>query len=170
MAWEREADSLDVSVSKVRDRPSVTGVKLLRTRKEELEKKVLTAHSIYEDVLSSSFDDMRLAHSRQMGVRNREVIDKRLKVIEEAISQWEDKVLGKDLEERGFTSGGMVLEKLSLPKFSGNPLDYADFKDLFSELVASLRVSKVAVMEYLKKALDSRLQYIIRCAKDRKEA
>ena len=33
-AWEREADTLEVSVSKVRDCPSVLGVKLLRDKKE----------------------------------------------------------------------------------------------------------------------------------------
>ena len=54
VAWEKEADGLEVSISKVRDKPTVTGIKLLRHRKEELERKALTAHSIFEDVLSSN--------------------------------------------------------------------------------------------------------------------
>ena len=62
--------------------------------------------------------------------------------------------------------GGSVLEKLPLPKFSGNPLDYAEFKALFTELVGSVRTKEVAIMEYLHRSLDKKLRYIIRGAKD----
>ena len=56
-AWQKEADTLEASVTRVRARPSVEGVKLLRGRKEELERKSLAAHNLYEDVLSSSLEE-----------------------------------------------------------------------------------------------------------------
>ena len=56
-AWQKEADTLEASVMKVHAQPSVEGVKLLRGRKEDLEKKSLEAHNLYKDVLSSSLEE-----------------------------------------------------------------------------------------------------------------
>ena len=119
-AWEKQSDTLEVSVSKVRDNPSVLGVKVLRTRKDELEKKALAAHSVFEDVLSFSYNDTRLALSRELGVRQIEVVNKRLESIEEAISQCEEEVL--DIDLGGNRSGGQCWRNSPCPSSQGSPL------------------------------------------------
>merc|ERR1711867_252896 len=113
---------------------------------------------------------MGLQSGRQRGSQLRETVDRRLLKLEEAISVCENAVLDQELEEGGGGGSSQVVEKLSMPKFSGNPLEYVEFRALFSELIATVKVSESAKMEYLKKSLDSKLLYIIRGAKDRKEA
>ena len=88
-------------------------------------------------------------------------MDRRLLNIEEAISACESAVLDQDLEEGAGRGSSNVVEKLSLPKFSGNPLEYVEFRALFGELIATVKVSEAAKMEYLKKSLDPKLLYII---------
>ena len=99
-----------------------------------------------------------------------EVHHRRIESIEETISQCEEQALEVDLRDGSGNSGGSVLQKLPLPKFSGNPLDYAEFKALFTELMGSVRTKEVAIMEYLRRSLDKKLHYIICGAKDRGEA
>merc|ERR1711867_31510 len=169
-AWDREADTLVASIARVKAKPSVAGIKLARGRKEELERKALTAHSLFEDVLSCSKDDNQLLNGRELGGRQRESVERKLQGIEEAISACEEQVLEQGVEEQGARGGSVVVEKLAMPKFSGNALDYVEYKDLFTELVSTLRVSEAAKMEYLRKSLDAKLLYIVRGAKDRKEA
>ena len=169
-AWQREADGLEVSITKLKDKPSVTGVKLLRERKDELERKALTAHSLHEDVLSSSFDQEALVQSREQGVRQRAELSRRLQDITTAIDQCENELLEGDLDEGNGKGGGSLVEKLKLPTFSGNALDYPEYKSLFNELVSTLRVTETMKMEYLRKSLDQKLLYIVRGARDRKEA
>ena len=41
-AWEKEMDSLELAISKVREHPTLEGVKFLRERKAELGKKNIT--------------------------------------------------------------------------------------------------------------------------------
>ena len=141
------------------------GVTLLRGRKEDLEKKALAAHTLYENVLSSSLEEMEAGTLMRSEDQHR-----RIESIEEAISQCEEQALEADLREGRGNLGGSVLEKLTLPKFSGNPLEYAEFKALFTELVGSVRMKEVAIMEYLRRSLDNKLCYIIHGAKDRGEA
>ena len=62
------------------------------------------------------------------------------------------------------------MERLPLPKFSGNQLEYVEFKNLFSELSKPLKWSEPTALEYLKRALTPPLQYIIRGSKTRGEA
>ena len=87
-AWQKEADTLDASLSKVQNCPSMAGVRLLRGRKEELEKKALAAHTLYENLLSSIHEDVEVASSRDLEDQHR-----RIEAIEEAISQCEERVL-----------------------------------------------------------------------------
>ena len=46
--------------------------------------------------------------------------------------------------------GSSFVERLPLPVFSGDPLKYPDFKSLFKELVASMKVNEAASLEYLR--------------------
>ena len=58
-SWEKEMDSLEIAISKVREKPTLEGAKFLRERKTDLGKKTITAQSIHEDVLSASCDDVQ---------------------------------------------------------------------------------------------------------------
>ena len=62
------------------------------------------------------------------------------------------------------------MERLPLPKFSGDHLLYSEFKKLFTELTRPLKLTEPACLEYLKKSLDPQLQYVIRGSQDRAEA
>merc|ERR1711867_386312 len=128
-----------------------------------------TAHSLHEDVLSSSFDQEALIQSREQGVRQHAEISRRLQDITTAIDQCENELLEGDLDEGNGKGGGSLVEKLKLPTFSGNALDYPEYKSLFNELVSTLRVTETMKMEYLRKSLDQKLLYIVRGARERKE-
>ena len=64
----------------------------------------------------------------------------------------------------------VIANNLANVNTSGFKRNHVDFKDLFGELVTTIRVSEAAKMEYLRKSLDSKLLYIVRDAKDLKEA
>ena len=89
------------------------GVKLLRGRKEDLEKKALAAHTLYENVLSSSLEEMEAGTLAPLEDQHR-----RIESIEVANSQCEEQALESDLREGKSNPGGSILEKLPLPKFS----------------------------------------------------
>ena len=72
-AWQKEADTLEASVKKVQAHPSVARVKLLRGRKEELEKKALAAHTLYKNVLSSSLEEAEPATFTRLEGQHRRI-------------------------------------------------------------------------------------------------
>ena len=170
-AWERELDSLELAISKVREKPTLEGVKFLRERKSELGKKTITAQSLLEDVLSASTDNVQLVATRAHGAAQQSGLERRLDSMEEAIGDCERKALEDDINrENQRPQGGNLVERLSLPKFSGDQLHYVEFKNLFNELTQPLKLSEPAALEYLKRSLDGSLQYIIRGSKERREA
>ena len=122
---------------KLCERPSSPGVQLLRNRQEALEKKVQAAHILHENEPPSDLEMVDLANLTRLETQLR-----RIESMGEGITQCEAVVAESELME-----GIVCMEKLSLPKFSGSPWEYTEFKSLFIRRIATLRAPKVVIRE-----------------------
>ena len=56
------------------------------------------------------------------------------------------------------------LERLPLPQFSGEPLDYPEFKEAFLSLTRPANLEDAASLTYLKKSLPQKYKYLLKGA------
>merc|ERR1711867_226310 len=66
--------------------------------------------------------------------------------------------------------GSAFVEKLPVPKFKGEPLQYVEFKKLFVELMGGMNIPEAATLDYLRKSLSEPLVFVIKGARTVKEA
>ena len=84
--------------------------------------------------------------------------------MEEKIAECESIVTDSELME-----GIVCMEKISLPKFSGDPGEYTTFKSLFIRKIATARVPEVVIREYLHNSLDDENRHIAMGAQESKD-
>ena len=171
-ALEQQIDSLELSIGKVREKPSLSGIRFLRESKELIESKVVGMSNLLNEVLGEQEDVTARASIRAEGLVRQAGVARRLGAVEEALRACEQAALDKDGSQpsQPGSKNHAFVERLPLPKFKGDPLEYPDFRSLFRELVNGLTIPESATLEYLRKSLPESLVFLVKGSKTMNEA
>ena len=167
---KKEVLSLASTVKKVREKPSWEGLKFIRARKGVVEEKHAQVLNSWDKFLEKATDQQLESPTHQDGQYALQQLESQLESLEEEVAACELEVAGLDPhQEASRPQQAAFLERLSLPKFSGQPQLYPDFRALFKELTKHMK-SDTAVLEYLRRAMPDKYQALLKGISTTKEA
>ena len=122
---------------------------------------------LWTDYVDGVEDPAVLAREAPRGVRDAKMIDQLLRKICETMGTVESDMSATP-EASFHSSGGGVkathLEKLSIPTFTGEHLDFPQFKQTFQSLIRPNNLEDPVALQYLKKALPKSCHHLLRGA------
>ena len=138
--------TLGSTVKKVKEKPTWEGVRFIRARKTAVDERHRAVMVTWEEFLASANTEELELPVHQTGQYNMLQVEQQLGVLEDEVAECELLMAGQPAaRELARAPNTAFLERLAVPKFSGEGQAYPDFKALFCELTSHMQHSEIKI-------------------------
>merc|ERR1711867_285521 len=91
-ALEQELDSLELAINKVREKPTLSGARFVRGRKDQLKVEAEESIKLLGDILREDVNEASRTHTQNAGAVHQAEVSRRFRAVEEALREEDGKL------------------------------------------------------------------------------
>ena len=165
-----QVSTLEGTVASFGDRVTWEALRFARGRKGEVMRDWESTLSKWGEYLESLVGTSGYHAIFRKETHDHECVTKKLTELEKKLCETEMKLISQPAPiSQPRPAPSTYVERLSFPTFSGEALDYQEFKRLFLDLMEPLQLKDSASIEYLKKSMPANLKDLLKGARELQE-